>query len=403
MRSRSANSGHPGMPMGMADVATVLFTRYLKFDPTEPRWPDRDRFVLSAGHGSMLLYSAALPPRLRGHDASTRSENFRQLGSKTPGHPENFGHRRASRPPPARSARGSATPSAWRSPSACSPPASATTSSTTTPMCIASRRRPDGGHQPRGDLDRRPSEAQQADRASSTTTASRSTGRCRSPNSADQVARFEAAGWNASRIDGHDPGRDRRGDRGGAEERPADADRLPDHHRLRRADQGRHGVRRTARRSAPRRSPARARRSAGTYPPFEVPGRHPRRLARSPACKLGQLRKEWEKRLAAVDRETARRVRAPHPRRAAAAASTRRSPTTSGSSPPTSPKVATRKSSEMALDVINAGGAGDDRRLGRPDRLEQHQDQGHEGRHADRLRRPLHPLRHARARHGARR
>src|SRR6266566_4918117 len=52
-----ANSGHPGMPMGMADVATVLFTRYLKFDPADPKWPDRDRFVLSAGHGSMLLYS----------------------------------------------------------------------------------------------------------------------------------------------------------------------------------------------------------------------------------------------------------------------------------------------------------------------------------------------------------
>ena len=52
-----AKSGHPGMPMGMADVATVLFTRYLKYDPTSPRWPDRDRFVLSAGHGSMLLYS----------------------------------------------------------------------------------------------------------------------------------------------------------------------------------------------------------------------------------------------------------------------------------------------------------------------------------------------------------
>src|ERR1700743_670632 len=52
-----AKSGHPGMPMGMADVATVLFTRFLKYDPADPHWPDRDRFVLSAGHGSMLLYS----------------------------------------------------------------------------------------------------------------------------------------------------------------------------------------------------------------------------------------------------------------------------------------------------------------------------------------------------------
>jgi transketolase len=81
-----AKSGHPGMPMGMADVATVLFTRYLKYDPTSPRWPDRDRFVLSAGHGSMLLYSILY---LLGVEEMTIDEirNFRQLGSKTPGHP----------------------------------------------------------------------------------------------------------------------------------------------------------------------------------------------------------------------------------------------------------------------------------------------------------------------------
>ena len=59
-----ANSGHPGMPMGMADVATVLFTRFLKFDPADPAWPDRDRFVLSAGHGSMLLYALLYLTRL---------------------------------------------------------------------------------------------------------------------------------------------------------------------------------------------------------------------------------------------------------------------------------------------------------------------------------------------------
>ncbi len=74
-----AKSGHPGMPMGMADVATVLFTRYLKFDPTDPRWPDRDRFVLSAGHGSMLLYSILY---LLGVEDMTIEEikRFRQLG-----------------------------------------------------------------------------------------------------------------------------------------------------------------------------------------------------------------------------------------------------------------------------------------------------------------------------------
>jgi transketolase len=84
-----AKSGHPGMPMGMADVATVLFTRYLKFDPADPYWPDRDRFVLSAGHGSMLLYSLLY---LTGYPEMTLDElrHFRQLHSKTPGHPESF-------------------------------------------------------------------------------------------------------------------------------------------------------------------------------------------------------------------------------------------------------------------------------------------------------------------------
>jgi transketolase len=85
-----AKSGHPGMPMGMADVATVLFTRHLTFDPADPDWPDRDRFVLSAGHGSMLLYALL---HLLGYEDMTLNEltRFRQLGSKTAGHPE-YGH-----------------------------------------------------------------------------------------------------------------------------------------------------------------------------------------------------------------------------------------------------------------------------------------------------------------------
>ena len=85
----AANSGHPGMPMGMADVATVLFTKYLKFDAQAPKWPDRDRFVLSAGHGSMLAYSTLY---LTGYARPTIEDirNFRQLGSPCAGHPENF-------------------------------------------------------------------------------------------------------------------------------------------------------------------------------------------------------------------------------------------------------------------------------------------------------------------------
>jgi transketolase len=85
-----AKSGHPGLPMGAADAATVLFTRFLKFDPADPAWPDRDRFVLSAGHGSMLLYALLY---LTGYPAMTLDQlkRFRQLGSITAGHPE-YGH-----------------------------------------------------------------------------------------------------------------------------------------------------------------------------------------------------------------------------------------------------------------------------------------------------------------------
>ena len=86
---QKANSGHPGMPMGMADVAYILWNDYLKHNPKNPNWVNRDRFVLSAGHGSMLLYSLL---HLSGYDLSMDDlKNFRQWGSKTPGHPE-FGH-----------------------------------------------------------------------------------------------------------------------------------------------------------------------------------------------------------------------------------------------------------------------------------------------------------------------
>jgi transketolase len=85
----AAKSGHPGLPMGAADIATVLFTKVLKFDPADPKWPDRDRFVLSAGHGSMLVYALL---HLLGYESVSLDQikKFRQLGSMTPGHPENF-------------------------------------------------------------------------------------------------------------------------------------------------------------------------------------------------------------------------------------------------------------------------------------------------------------------------
>ncbi|MQX36211.1 transketolase [Roseospira navarrensis] len=87
---QAAKSGHPGMPMGMADVATVLFTRFMKFDAADPTWPDRDRFVLSAGHGSMLIYALAYLTGMPGMEIEDL-KNFRQVGAKTAGHPE-YGH-----------------------------------------------------------------------------------------------------------------------------------------------------------------------------------------------------------------------------------------------------------------------------------------------------------------------
>ena len=86
---QAANSGHPGMPMGMADAATVLWTEYLKHDPSDPKWPDRDRFILSAGHGSMLIYALL---HLTGYERPTIDDikGFRQVGSPCAGHPENF-------------------------------------------------------------------------------------------------------------------------------------------------------------------------------------------------------------------------------------------------------------------------------------------------------------------------
>ena len=112
----AANSGHPGMPMGMADAATALFTRHLKFDASDPHWPDRDRFILSAGHGSMLIYALLY---LTGYERPTLDEirRFRQLGRPPRGTPR-ISSCPAWKSPPGRSARAWRWPSEWRSPSA---------------------------------------------------------------------------------------------------------------------------------------------------------------------------------------------------------------------------------------------------------------------------------------------
>ena len=134
---QKANSGHPGAPMGAAPMAYVLWTRFLRHAPTRPDWPDRDRFVLSAGHASMLLYSLL---HLTGYELPlSELEHFRQWGSRTPGHPE-YGLTPGSRRPPARSGRASPTRSGWPSPSAAWRPSSTgpgTPSSTTGPSSSA--------------------------------------------------------------------------------------------------------------------------------------------------------------------------------------------------------------------------------------------------------------------------
>ena len=128
----AANSGHPGMPMGMADAATALFTKHLKFDPADPHWPDRDRFVLSAGHGSMLIYALLY---LTGYARPTLDDikRFRQLGSaRAPATPRTSSCR-GSRSPPDRWGRAWRWRSGWRSPSGTSTPSTATSWSTTGP------------------------------------------------------------------------------------------------------------------------------------------------------------------------------------------------------------------------------------------------------------------------------
>ena len=112
---QNADSGHPGMPMGMAPTAYLLWTKLLKYNPKNPRWPDRDRFVLSAGHGSMLLYSMLF---LTGYDLSLDDiKSFRKWGSRTPGHPEYGVTPGVECTTGPLSARGLQTGSAWLSPS----------------------------------------------------------------------------------------------------------------------------------------------------------------------------------------------------------------------------------------------------------------------------------------------
>ena len=390
-----AKSGHPGLPMGAADVATVLFTQVLKFDPADPKWPDRDRFVLSAGHGSMLVYALLY---LLGYEAMTidQIKRFRQLGSLTPGHPENF-----------------ETPGV---------------ETTTGPlgqglgnavgMAIAERHlAAEFGdivdhhtYVLASDGDLMEGISQEAIALAGHLKLNRLIvlfddngisidGPLSLADSVDQVKRFEAAGWNASRIDGHDPqaiaaalAAAKKSDRPtmiackttigfGA---PTKAGKASSHGSPLGADEIKG-----------------AREKLGwTSAPFEIPADILNwwRAAGQRGKSAAQV---VEGPPGVAPRGQARRVRAPHQRRPAArphrcGAYREREARRRAEGDRDPHRVA-----EHARRAVRSGPR-NGRRLGRPHRLEQHAPERHEGDVGRGLRGPLHPLRHPRTRHGGR-
>ena len=206
---QKANSGHPGTPMALAPVAYTLWQSFLRYDPDDPAWPNRDRFVLSSGHASMLLYSLL---HLAGVEAisdsrvgssRSRSTTSRISASSTAHAPAipNTARPPASRPPPGRWARAAATASAWRLParwlahhSTARIPCSTTTSTR------LQRRRHDGRRLQRGRFARRPPEARRICAGSTTTTTSRSRATPTWPSAKTSAAAFAAYGWNVHHV-----------------------------------------------------------------------------------------------------------------------------------------------------------------------------------------------------------
>ncbi len=271
-----AKSGHPGMPMGMADVATVLFTQFLRFDPQAPDWPDRDRFVLSAGHGSMLLYALL---HLTGYADMTLDElkHFRQLGSRTAGHPER-GHAAGIETTTGPLGQGIGNSVGMALAERMLAAEFGERDRRSPHLRHRQRWRPDGRGQPRGGLARRPSRPQQADRV-----LRRQFDFDRRPDRAGVLRRPAAAVpgvWLGGRTDRRPRSRgDRRGYPAGTEQRSSEPHCLPHDDRLWGADQGRNrrGAWLAARRRRDRRrAPApRVERAA-----FRDPRGHPRGVAR---------------------------------------------------------------------------------------------------------------------------
>jgi transketolase len=343
-----AKSGHPGLPMGAADIATVLFTRFLKFDPTEPHWPDRDRFVLSAGHGSMLLYSVLF---LLGVEGMTIDEikRFRQLDSKTPGHPENF-HTIGIETTTGPLGQGLAN----------------SVGMAITERLLATEFGDEiVDHRTYAlvsDGDLMEGISHEAISIAGHLCLSKLTvlyddnhisidGPTSLSDSTDPIGRFEAAGWDASRIDGQNPD-----DIIAALEAAQENDK-PTLIACRTTIG--YGAPTKAGTNAAHGSPlgpeeiAGARKNLGwEYPPFDIPA-DVRDSWRIVGLKASQLRKDWEKRLAGTEAEKRaefeRRIRGDLPAGFEAAMLAYKKKLSVDR-----PKTATRKSSEMALDVINA-------------------------------------------------
>ncbi len=343
-----ANSGHPGLPMGAADIATVLYTRFLKFDPKAPHWPDRDRFILSAGHGSMLLYSLLY---LTGYEDMTIEEikNFRQLGSRTAGHPE-YGHASGIETTTGPLGQGLANS-----------------------VGMALSERIMNAHFGddlvnhytyviAGDGCLMEGISQEAIALAGHLKLNKLIvfwdhnnisidGPVSLADNTDQCARVEASGWNSLQVDGHDQDADRRGDRDRPQVRQADTHRLQDDDRFWCADQGSARTRFTARRSGQKNLPVPARRLAGR----RTPSSFRRTSLRPGAVQVSVLPVIMQRGSSASKPRIPIRDRSSNAVFAVIfqAISKQTIVAYKKKLSEDKPKVATRKASEMALEVIN--------------------------------------------------
>ena len=312
-----AKSGHPGLPMGAADVATVLFTQFLKFDAADPHWPDRDRFILSAGHGSMLLYALLY---LTGNQDMTLDQlkNFRQLDSKTPGHPENFitaGIETTTGP----LGQGVATSvgMALAERLLAAEFGEDIVDHYTYVLCSDGDLMEGVSHEAialAGHLKLNKLIFLYDDNGITID------GPISLTDDVDQVARFKAARLERRvQIDGHDQKAIAGAITPGAEIRPAVADRLQDHHRFRRADTRPAPPRRMASRSAPKNSPAPRRLWAGITARSKFRTTCCRPGATSASRAQARMQRMAQRGSTAKPEAQARRIQAPRDRPQAAA------------------------------------------------------------------------------------